>query len=44
MSQQLKDRTNIFGIRIIKMAKQIKGGKIEDPHSADSSFSNIGWS
>ncbi len=30
MSQQLKDRTKAFGIRIIKMAKQIKGGKIED--------------
>lgn len=30
MSQQLKDRTKMFGIRIIKMAKEISGGKIED--------------
>jgi len=30
MSQQLKDRTKAFGIRIIKMVKQIHSGKVED--------------
>ena len=30
MSQQLKDRTKAFGIRVIKMVKQIRGGKVED--------------
>lgn len=30
MSQQLKDRTKTFAIRIIKMTKEIKPGKIED--------------
>jgi len=30
MSLQLKDRTKIFGIRVIKMSKEIKRGRIED--------------
>ncbi len=30
MSQQLKDRTKAFGIRVIKMVKEIKGNKVED--------------
>src|SRR6185436_13288911 len=30
MSQQLKDRTKAFGIRIIKMVKEIRSGKVED--------------
>ena len=30
MSQQLKDRTKAFGVRIIKMVKQIRSGKVED--------------
>ena len=30
MSQQLKDRTKAFGIRVIKMVKEIKVGKVED--------------
>jgi four helix bundle protein len=30
MSQQLKDRTKTFAIRIIKMTKEIGPGKIED--------------
>jgi hypothetical protein len=30
MSQQLKDRTKAFAVRIIKMCREISGGKIED--------------
>ena len=30
MSQQLKDRTKAFAIRVIKMSKEIPTGKIED--------------
>src|SRR4051812_39366928 len=30
MSQQLKDRTKAFGIRVLKMAREIKRGRIED--------------
>jgi four helix bundle protein len=30
MSQELKDRTKAFGIRVIKMVKQIKQGRVED--------------
>lgn len=30
MSQQLKNRTKAFGIRVIKMVKEIKGNKVED--------------
>lgn len=30
MSQQLKDRTKAFAVRVIKMCKEIRGGKIED--------------
>ena len=30
MSQQLKDRTKAFAIRVIKMVKQIRGNKVED--------------
>ena len=30
MSQQLKDRTKTFGIRVINMTREIKSGKIED--------------
>lgn len=30
MSQQLKDRTKAFGIRVIKMVKEVKGNKVED--------------
>lgn len=30
MSQQLKDRTKAFGVRVIKMVKEIKGNKVED--------------
>jgi predicted ABC-type exoprotein transport system permease subunit len=30
MSQQLKDRTNAFAVRVIKMCREIPGGKIED--------------
>ncbi len=30
MSQQLKDRTKVFGIRVIKMVREIKGNKVED--------------
>jgi len=29
MSQELKDRTKAFGIRVIKMVKEIKGGIVE---------------
>jgi four helix bundle protein len=30
MSQELKNRTKAFGIRVIKMVRQIKNGKVED--------------
>jgi len=30
MSQQLKDRTKSFGIRVIRMVKEIRGNKVED--------------
>lgn len=30
MSQQLKDRTKAFSVRVIKMCKEIPSGKIED--------------
>lgn len=30
MSQQLKDRTKAFGVRVIKMVKEIKRNKVED--------------
>jgi hypothetical protein len=30
MSQQLKDRTKAFGVRVIKMVRHIRGGKVED--------------
>jgi four helix bundle protein len=30
MSQQLKDRTKAFAVRVIKMCKEIPPGKIED--------------
>jgi four helix bundle protein len=30
MSQQLKDRTKAFAVRVIKMCREIPGGKIED--------------
>jgi four helix bundle protein len=30
MSQQLKDRTRTFGVRVIKMVKEINAGKVED--------------
>ena len=30
MSQQLKDRTKAFAVRVIKMCKEVPAGKIED--------------